>query len=246
MKKYTTILFFFFITNFFCQNKTNEVVYKLIFSVDSNSEMNQTKEKFLKLAEKGSNNVKFRLLFNDSISKFSKVNYIESEDKSEKYAIAWCGCDYEKYNLNKQKVLIYNNKLNKLGTFKKNEFLIEKQYTDDWILTNEFKLINDFKCYKATKTVKIVNDIKEFSRIITAWYCPELPYSFGPNGYSNLPGLILELNENNLTFGVESINFNIDMKDQITVPNEGEKISEEKYKVIIKERTINNMKTVEN
>ena len=47
-----------------------------------------------------------------------------------------------------------------------------------------------------------------FNHPVVAWFCPDLPYSFGPNGYCGLPGLILELQIRNGVYGVKRIDFN--------------------------------------
>jgi GLPGLI family protein len=47
-----------------------------------------------------------------------------------------------------------------------------------------------------------------FKRNVVAWYCPKIPVSFGPKGYGDLPGLILELEEKNITFGAKKITLN--------------------------------------
>jgi GLPGLI family protein len=73
------------------------------------------------------------------------------------------------------------------------------------VLTNETKLIDNYLCYKATNIYKVTNDIKTFLHPVIAWYCPQIPYRYGPNGYSNLPGLILELQVRNVVFGAKVI-----------------------------------------
>ena len=52
---------------------------------------------------------------------------------------------------------------------------------------------------------------KVFNHPVIAWYCPKLPYAFGPNTYGNLPGLILELQVRNVVYGVKKIDLNSDL-----------------------------------
>jgi GLPGLI family protein len=61
---------------------------------------------------------------------------------------------------------------------------------------------------KATSNFKVVNKEKIFNHPVIAWYCPSIPYSFGPNGYSGLPGLILELQVRNVVYGATQIELN--------------------------------------
>lgn len=53
-----------------------------------------------------------------------------------------------------------------------------------WELGNETKSISGWRCQKATGSWK--------GRDYTVWFCPDLPYSFGPWKLHGLPGLILE------------------------------------------------------
>ena len=76
----------------------------------------------------------------------------------------------------------------------KENFMVKDKIIDDWVISTETKQIDNFKCYKATRVEKLKNRKNEESEITTtAWFSPELPYSYGPTNYSGLPGLILEL-----------------------------------------------------
>jgi GLPGLI family protein len=91
--------------------------------------------------------------------------------------------------------------------------LLVKQTRDTkWEMHNESKKIGDYTCYKATATLVRVNPAGTFKFPIIAWYCPKIPLPYGPLGYSGLPGLILELQERNLVYGAEKINFTVDKK----------------------------------
>lgn len=87
---------------------------------------------------------------------------------------------------------------------------VKKEIVNDWTLVNEEKEINGYICYKATTLFVIEYGEKIFKHPVTAWFCPEIPYNFGPNGYSNLPGLILELQVRNVVYGVKKIELNTD------------------------------------
>ncbi len=64
----------------------------------------------------------------------------------------------------------------------------------NWSISNETKIIEGFKCYKATaeftqKDLK-TNRIIQYNPIV--WFTTEIPTSFGPRGLDGLPGLVLE------------------------------------------------------
>lgn len=74
------------------------------------------------------------------------------------------------------------------------EFMIKTPSNHNWNILSESKKIDNYLCYKATCTESYTaRDGKTKERVITAWFCPELPYSFGPLEFNGLPGLILEL-----------------------------------------------------
>jgi len=74
-----------------------------------------------------------------------------------------------------------------------------------WKLTGEKKTINNFTCYKATTS--FISPNKKLTRKVTAWYCPDINFHFGPIGYGNLPGLIFELLTDSVTYNVRNITF---------------------------------------
>jgi len=104
--------------------------------------------------------------------------------------------------------------------------IIEDRNTN-WELSDETKTIDGYSCYKASSELVRKNGDKVFVFPIIAWYCPKIPFPFGPLGYGGLPGLILELQERNVVYGVQKINFNLEKMNPILKPAEGERISQE-------------------
>lgn len=243
MKKKILLLIVIFYSFSVFSQKSGKAIYKMYMVVDSVKSKTTTIENTINLAQKGASKLQFELVFNDTISKFSTIPFISSEDKSENYALAWCNCNVVKYTQPKKKTILFNNKVDRLGRFKKNEFLIEDKI-GDWVLHNDFKIINNYKCNKATQEIFIKSKERIIKRTITAWYCPDIPINYGPNGYFNLPGFIFELQENNIVFGLESIIFTQE-PDDINLPTEGEKISKEKFSSISEERIQNTLKEIE-
>ena len=70
---------------------------------------------------------------------------------------------------------------------------------------------------------------------ITACYTPEIPYNFGPKEFSTLPGLILELKEDNLLIKATTISLKPKTQKIIKKPSQGEKITLKAYNAIVKE-----------
>jgi GLPGLI family protein len=111
-------------------------------------------------------------------------------------------------------------------------YILEEKTEYNWTLTTETKKIGSYNCYKATAEKTIKNKIIV---PITAWYCPEIAYQFGPNGYGSLPGLIVELQIDNVIYGLKSINFD-DKTIKFKEIDFEKTISQDKYDEIIKEK----------
>ena len=101
-----------------------------------------------------------------------------------------------------------------------------------WTLTKETKMIDNYKCYKATTpNINSKGEKSSDSKFdITAWYCPELPVKYGPVGYGDLPGLILELQFFRSTFTASKIVLNPDQLPEIDRLTTPKAISEEEYR----------------
>jgi GLPGLI family protein len=80
----------------------------------------------------------------------------------------------------------------------------------------------------------VVNGSSVFEHPIIAWYCPKLPFSYGPIGYGNLPGLILQLQVRNVVYGVSKIDFDADNLPDYSILKKGEIISEDEESVRLK------------
>lgn len=116
----------------------------------------------------------------------------------------------------------------KIYTSQDNEFLITDDIHSDWKLSSETKLIDNYLCYKATCEHKITNSRGTFKFPVTVWYCPALPYSFGPIGYGKLPGLIVEYHRRNFVYGLKKLTIS-DKEIEITKPSKGRRISSQEY-----------------
>ncbi len=102
-----------------------------------------------------------------------------------------------------------------------------------WKLTNEKKKFGKYTCFKAT-TIKINKGYKTYYKKVEAWYCPELPYYFGPINYGGLPGLIFEIKiEKGATFTLKSIKLK-PKKSRIKTPKKGKKVTPNQYNEICK------------
>ena len=221
MKYFFFCIVTLFTTIAFAQKK-GTITYNFKILEDEKFIKNEVIRKFFLQAIEGAKHLKFELTFNDSISEFKLIKNMALDGENLEMAILDSRARKEIYIFKNK---IYHNNSN--GLFKENEFLIIDPLNQNWVYTNESKVIDGYTCYKATNEY-IVDNGKIFKHPVIAWFCPQIPISIGPRGYGGLPGLILELQEWNSVFGVEKIEFSNNVKE-IILPQEGKIISEQEY-----------------
>ena len=98
-----------------------------------------------------------------------------------------------------------------------------------WVIIDESKETSGYQCFKATREDLGYDEKRNERRFpIVAWFCPELPYPYGPIKYGGLPGLIMELQNDIMLYGVKSIDFG---NEVVTLPSMPalERIDEETF-----------------
>lgn len=133
------------------------------------------------------------------------------------------------------------------------EFLVtDSLNTYDWELTGETKQIGDYTCQKATysrivdsKVFSMGKDEMEATKDtvnVTAWFTMQIPVSHGPDDFWGLPGLILELQNQGMTYIAERIVLNPNEPVKIEIPKKGESISRDDYQALSEEKMQEMMK----
>ena len=119
----------------------------------------------------------------------------------------------------------------------------------DWKLTGETKNIGIYTCYKAVyereeesiEINMIDGEVKEEKvtkkTTLVAWYTTDVPVSNGPNNYGGLPGLILEVNDGDLTIVCSELVLNPKKVKEIIEPVKGKIVARKKFEDIAKEKT---------
>ncbi|MFK7773901.1 MAG: GLPGLI family protein [Saprospiraceae bacterium] len=130
----------------------------------------------------------FKLRFNENESRFFFVN----DDDEIPFTL--------QFVLAKNKNIYTNRETKKMleakkGFKKVKMFLIESKLEPrDWEITSETKKIGNYTCQKATTSREIYEGGRFlFIEYAEAWFTDSIPFSFGPEKYGGLPGLILEL-----------------------------------------------------
>lgn len=221
----------------FAQIHNGQIKYTVQLLENENTKFNSTIDDFLNSTKKGLSALEFTLEFNKDFSSFTH-DYTGIIDEEKEIALIYS-------NAENSVITDLNNKMNyfiisESILFKKNEFVLYRPVYNTWELTNRFKLINNYKCYEARLTIdKSVMKTKK-DKIIIAWFTSVIPMSLGPNGYSGLPGLILELQDNNVVFRANKIVLNNHEIYDLVIPSKGEQIDFNSYNIIMEDR-INNV-----
>lgn len=225
--------------NTYCQ--VTRVTYKNGIYGQKNDSIKLNKEKFKDLTKenitsleaflKNQVNVEFELLYDANCSIFQRKEILISEsNKMEQLNSMMNNNQYFKNNILNEK--LFQTTLDKLY----NVIVPFDEYK--WNISNETKTINGYLCYKATcKKEDLFNPYKNSKSIFypEVWFSPDIPSSFGPQGFDGLPGLVLEATLNGKKYlYATKIEFNIKDGKKIEKFQKGKTItSEELEKLII-------------
>jgi GLPGLI family protein len=216
------IFLFLFTLNCYSQKVSGNVIYQK-HMIDASDKISKpdSKVRFLAFLKKINTNLQkidYTLEFNAFESIFFSSKIMESDNKRDMKLAT---------NLGGGRGLLYTNIATKLKLHQADGFgeifLIKGKVEYDWHLTQETKIINGYTCNKAYLK-------NEKGEKIIAYFTKEIPFSFGPNGFCGLPGLILELNlTNGFAFTVKEIFINRKISREILKPTSGVEISEKEF-----------------
>ena len=231
MKFRLTIITFFSFFSFFGQIQNGKIEYNVnIEMLEGLNEGGALKRQYTEAVE-NAKYLSFTLLFDKENALFSINEGLGVENTDlfmTKLTAGYINEVYQKKEFSLSEVgKVFGN------------YLLKKEAIKDWELVNETKEIEGFLCYKATSTKVVVNPKGTFKFPIIAWYCPKIPLSFGPNGYGNLPGLILELQVRNVVYGVKKIDLNLEKPPILKKIKDYKIINQEEYDEIIKQNRDN-------
>ncbi|MFH6995226.1 GLPGLI family protein [Flavobacterium sp. FlaQc-48] len=225
MKKYITSIIFLCCLNLNSQVSSGKITYN-IQAPDIDTKSNDPKSVMLKkLIIENARNQSFVLEFNKNKSSFKrsmKLNLLSDKEKMiDKITSGLITISYNCFfDQNAENYILQTE----------DGILVRKPFKSlDWEIFTESKMIDNYLCYKALCYKKNVNmKGEEKNSLVTAWFSPELPYSYGPKEFYGLPGLILELQEGKIIFYATEISI-IDLKKEIDFPK-GKTITEEEYR----------------
>ncbi len=229
MKK-TIILFLilFFQKTISQENTIGIATYKTIVIENKDSQLDKMMLEMSPNSNKIISEFSFTLKFDNKKAVFAFDNKLYSDEQAVKFGLL--KIKYTSETLQTQdstfKKFAFGDKNNVIGDTKNKE----------WTITAESKKINGYLCYKAEQNDIIINSVGTFKHQITAWFCPEIPYSFGPLKFGGLPGLILELQTKDGVFGLEKLIFEKNTTIDVESFKQNQIISNQEMSKIIKER----------
>lgn len=211
------------------QKANSEVIYRKRSVVNKEQINKSSSADILNSTFSGMEKLEYSLLFNKEISFFTEIESLDSDENSNKLAgilMKRLGAGNGKYNIDLKKKNILHQR-----TLGGDLFLVTSSLDDiQWNLTKESKKIGNYVCFKATTTYKIetVRGTKE--KPVVAWFTPNIPLPFGPAEYGGLPGLILELEVDNIVLFAERIVLNQKENKTIKKLSKGIKVSKQEFK----------------
>jgi len=223
------LLFLLFAINSFAQSNYVKVQYGLKIGFDEGFSNAEGLKDYYAKAQRGAELVNFELVANKTASYFKMIETIKNEETTFATAFSDASTSYYTEADSNNKMSYENDYLGELR--------INYSEKTEWKLENESKYIDTYLCYKATSQEIVVNGDKTFRHAIIAWYCPAIPFSYGPKGFNGLPGLILELQVRNITWGATKIEVSNEEKS-IEKPTKGKLITEEEYKKMLSSPTL--------
>lgn len=112
----------------------------------------------------------------------------------------------------------------------------------EWVLEKETKSIGEYTCFKATSTEEIeermfsteVDSVTTTTKLrtTTAWYTLDIPVQHGPGDYWGLPGLILEISDDDQTILCSKIVMNPEKAEDIKAPRNGKVVTQAEFDAI--------------
>lgn len=208
------LIVLFFISLLLNYNPTNSG--EIIYEVEINNEYKASKK--VSLLIKSASNVDFILKFSAHQSTFHKLSTLSNESKK--------GINLTEIFAGGKDSFYYNNKNKEIINSKEigGESILLKKEVIRWKLTKQEKKIGNYNCFKA-----IALDADGALSNIIAWYSIDIPIPFGPNRYNNLPGLIIKLGDDIVTYTAKKITLN-KKAIKIDKPINGLKLSEQEFR----------------
>ena len=249
MKNFTfTLLFILSLTTTFAQEFQGKAYYMSKTKMDSNFGENIPPERKQRIMERMKSNMEknYELDFNITSSSFYEEERLDNSQGGGRFNFMSFMSPFQGILHKEFATKTFTNRVELFGKI----FLIkDKLSKSKWVLTGESKQIGNYTAYKATMSREVAQEVFQFGRQssqdnkpkmktvnITAWFTPQIPVSTGPHKHGGLPGLILEVSNNNTTVLCTKVVMNPKEKIKIKAPKKGTVVNMEEYNKIRTEK----------
>lgn len=227
MKKLLIILNLLFFVGYYAQQNDNitegEVVYKVVSKIKNTKEIEKKVSDSLNVSQSKMSEF-FGMIFNNKPAEYSilfKGNKALSIPKLSPEAKTKSGFNMIQILLEKKGIYyadFSNNTVYNDREFSGKDIIIDYKISDlKWNITNEtMKTPEGNKLTKAIAKYKFEKDNgKLIIREVTAWFAEDIPVRVAPLQFYGLPGLVVKLEIEGMSFSLSSINskkVNVDYK----------------------------------
>lgn len=229
MKKLFLIVIFALSSTLSAQVTSGIITYGLSFETDTEFAKDAVLGDYYKSAVDNAKYLSYNLEFNQEAMHFYEVPNMSVAEGDLSFAKSFSGC-YGSFYKGKND----RDVLNSLNDERFGALIISINGNREWEMTSETKMINGFLCYRANSFEIVNNETRIFRHPVIAWYCPVLPFSYGPMQYGGLPGLILGLQVRNVVFGVTKIDRKPKKEIIISKPSKGKFYTNKEYDDMLK------------
>lgn len=221
--------------------------------LNKNEPLDPELQKAFEEAMKKASEKQYLLLFNKTECLYEEQQKLDKPEASNgmSVSISFSSAGKKYLNVKDKNSIVEDN------IFGKEFLIVEPLIKPEWRLIGETKKIGDYDCFKAELVIPVSEkqkkEYEEFlkneekkpalfkmekpeDKVVTAWYTPEIPVSFGPDNYWGLPGLILEVNDGDNMLLCSKVVLNTKEKTKIKAPNTGEKVNQKKFDEIQKKK----------
>lgn len=167
---------------------------------------------------KAIDSMQFLLVFNDNITEYKEVLKLET-NSANKYVMVFSGYQDPYY---------FNFKSKEVLRVKGKYLIAQSLFGLNWQLSSESMIINGLTCYKVTTGLELEGRRGQFNLPITAWDTNEINILAGPDGFSGLPGLIIQIEQQNVVTILSKMDFTKYIKP-IKFPKNKKRITEKEF-----------------
>lgn len=249
MRFYFLLLFVLISNSLWSQHAKVTYVTKVNMNIDFSGNPNMPKDVAERIKKRMAEPQNFQLFFDQNQSVYKKEEALDAPQSGNGTRMMRFGSNSGEIthtNLATREQTTQQELFGKL-------FLIQNApKSPQWNFSGETKQIGNYTAYEATYTHMKVPPRTRFSFgqrnneeeekpekvevTASVWFTPDIPIAAGPESYFGLPGLVLMVQDGNKTIVCTEVQMNSSEKVDLNPPKKGEKVTNEEFNKIQKEK----------